>query len=344
MKKQGTGAGTACCWLALLVLLFAIIFNTPLGTHAILDRVDILHNTEVQLSEKIITQPVLQQDYVASFRLQGLDRCYRVHLPAGYKTDASWPLVIMLHASGSSGSVMNGLTAFDLYADRHGFVVVYPDAAGSDWNDGRGDLFMLSQRENIDDVSFIGKLIDRLVAELNIDSRAVFASGFSNGGMMCQRLAMQLSHRIAAIASVASNMPAVLPSIAHPSRPVPVLMINGTEDPIIPWQGGNLVVHGLHHGSVLSVQDSIRFWTEFNSCDGQPYVVMLPDASQNDGTVTSISIYAGGADVVLYTVHGGGHCWPGGVQYAPSSIIGYTSRDFIATEAIIDFFKRSLAR
>ena len=104
------------------------------------------------------------------------------------------------------------------------------------------------------------------------------------------------------------------------------------------------MIQGLHHGKVLSVEDSVGFWTISNSCFGQAQVDMIPDANQNDGTSTSKSLYHGNADVVLFTVHGGGHCWPGGVQYAPQSLIGRTSRDFIATEVIVDFYKRYMAR
>lgn len=161
--------------------------------------------------------------------------------------------------------------------------------------------------------------------------------------MMTHRLACELSQKIAAIAPVASNIPVSMASKWKPSRPMPVLIINGTEDPLERWDGGEIRLGTKTYGVVLSVTDTVKFWTERNECKAQPITSHLPDKDPSDGTRVTATVYGrcdSDVEVVLYTIEGGGHTWPGGIQYLPQSIIGKTSRDFNASEAIWQFFKR----
>jgi polyhydroxybutyrate depolymerase len=131
-------------------------------------------------------------------------------------------------------------------------------------------------------------------------------------------------------------------SIWAPLRAVSVLIINGTDDPLVPWAGGDVHLGPLELGQVLSVADTVKFWVSNNKCASLPLVTQLPDKDPSDGTTVRKETYGGcedGAEVVLYAVEGGGHTWPGGLQYSPESIIGRTSRDFDASEVIWQFFK-----
>jgi polyhydroxybutyrate depolymerase len=335
---KSTSAGAAVCPCVLFILL--VILQAICGCQQAPQYAEQSPGSDnISINNPSITNQFNQRDYCGTIKVNGLNRRYWVHLPDGYNNNKSWPLVIVLHGSGTDATTMNGLATFDLYADRDGFVIVYPDAIEQDWNDGRGDFLSRSQRENIDDVAFISRLIDELTVGLNIDRKRVYATGISNGGMMSQRLGCQLADRIAAIAPVAGNMPGNMNTTCQPSRPVAVLMINGTADPIIPWQGGYLTDHVLLRGKVLSVEDTIKFWVGKNLCNTLPEISLLPDANNEDGTYTLKHSYTGRADVLLYEIKGGGHCWPGGIQYGPEKLVGKTSRDFIATEVILDFFK-----
>jgi polyhydroxybutyrate depolymerase len=285
--------------------------------------------------------PGTDNDYSASIISGGMERTYSVHVSSSYDPSIPTPLVIVLHGGGGIGKDMVKLTNFNAVADKENFIVVYPDGFEKHWNDGRGIQWQ-SHVENTDDVGFISVLIDRLSAELNIDTGMVYVTGISNGAMMSHRLGCELSQKIAAISPVASNIPANQASVWSPSRPIPVLIINGTEDPLERWEGGEIRLERNTYGVVLSVADTVKFWVEKNQCSASPVITQLPDTDPTDGTTVRTEVYGGcqdGAEVVLYAIEGGGHTWPGGLQYLPQSVIGRTSREFNASEIIWQFFK-----
>jgi polyhydroxybutyrate depolymerase len=282
-----------------------------------------------------------KHDYSASIIYGGLKRTYSVHISSSYDHSRPTPLVIVLHGGGGSGKGMVKLTGFNAVADKENFIVVYPDGFEKHWTDGRGVQWQ-SHVENTDDVGFISALIDRLSRELNIDAKKVYVTGISNGGMMSHRLGCELSQKIAAIAPVASNIPLNQASVWSPSRPMPVLIINGTEDPLERWEGGEISLGRNTYGTVLSVADTVKFWVEKNGCSSSPVITQLPDTDPADGTTVKKEVYGGcqdGAEVVLYAIEGGGHTWPGGLQYLPKFVIGRTSKELNASEVIWQFFK-----
>ena len=282
-----------------------------------------------------------KHDYSASITSGGLERTYSVHISSSYDQERPTPLVFVLHGGGGTGKGMIKLTSFNAVADKENFIIAYPDGFEKHWNDGRGIQWQ-AHIENTDDVGFISALIDHLSDELNIDARKIYVTGISNGGMMSHRLGYELSQRIAAISPVASNIPVNQASVWSPSRPVPVLIINGTDDPLVPWDGGDIHFGKNKLGEVLSVADTVKFWVEKDQCPSSPIVTQLSDKDPADGTTVRKEVYGGcqdGAEVVLYAIEGGGHTWPGGLQYLPESVIGRTSREFNASEIIWQFFK-----
>jgi polyhydroxybutyrate depolymerase len=195
----------------------------------------------------------------------------------------------------------------------------------------------------VDDVGFLSAVIDHVGRSVTVDRGRVFSTGISNGGLMSFRLARELSTKIAAIAPVAISMSEDVARMRQPARPVAVVMIPGTLDPLVPWNGGDLgFQRGAKVGRVLSVSETIRYWTGHNHCAAAPAVAMEPDRDPSDGTRVRHEVYGScreGADVALYAVEGGGHTWPGGQQYLPVGIVGRTSRDIDANEVIWAFFK-----
>lgn len=277
-------------------------------------------------------------DHLRSLEFGGRKRTYLLHLP-DMTADYARPLVFVLHGGGGSGRAVARLTGFSRLADSFGFIAVYPNAVERHWNDGRGVKRFLAQREKVDDVGFISALIDTLVRQFGADPTRVYAAGMSNGAMMCHRLGLELSDRLAAVAPVAGNLPVKLAE-KRPRRPVSVLAINGTDDPLVPFEGGGV---GLvtKRGKVLSVEQTVRFWIERNGCDSVPEAAWVDDADPQDGIRVARAVYPGGregAEVVLYTVFGGGHTWPQGAE-RPGHF-GITARDFSATEEIWRFFER----
>lgn len=279
-------------------------------------------------------------DYRRSLLSDGLRRTFLLHIPRGWSRQKPAPLVIVLHGGGGSGMRVAGLTRFSSLADRAGFVVAYPDGINGHWNDGRNVANFRSHREHIDDVGFIRRLIERLVGQLNLDSTRVYATGMSNGAMMCHRLGCDLSERLAAIAPVCGALPEDLPESCSDGLPMPVLAVNGTEDPFVPWSGGGVGLLN-KRGSVLSVPASIRFWVNRNGCATEPVETRLPQKDPRQGISTARDVYAAGrdqAEVIAYRVEGGGHTWPGGSER--TARFGKQSRDIDASEAIWEFFEK----
>lgn len=283
-----------------------------------------------------------------SMNCDGLKRTYLIHIPSSYDKTKSAPLVIALHGGGSSGKNMVNLTlgGFNALADKEGFIVVYPDAVERQWNDGRtGVKYRFHKIEQINDVSFISALIDRLIKEYKIDNKRVYVTGISNGAIMTYRLGYELAEKITAIAPVDGLMAPSVIKKAKPVSPISVLIMNNVKDPAVPWEGGEIGFPGYSQGKRgkgLSVFDSVKFWVNHNQCLTPPAITLEKDRDPNDGTRVRKEVYQNkdGTEVILYAIEGGGHTWPGGRQYLPERIIGKTSMDIDANEVIWDFFKK----
>lgn len=242
----------------------------------------------------------------------GLVRTYRLHLPAGYTSSADYPLVINMHGLGSNALEQEFYTQFNQVSDTGEFIVAYPNGLNNTWN--------ISSVTGTDDVGFISALIDTLDALYNVDLNRVYATGMSMGGFMSYRLACELSDRIVAIASV-TGLQAFYP--CTPSRPVPVLQMHGTADGTVPYSGVAL---------------TIANWVGYNACPAEPLVYDLPDIDTTDNSTVTVSQYFpcdDSTEVLLYTINGGGHTWPGA-----SFIIGVTNQDIKASGEIWNFFKK----
>lgn len=275
----------------------------------------------------------------------GLERTYRIHMPPSYDKSTPLPLLIALHGGGGTGENMEELTlgGFNRLSDKEGFVAVYPDGIEKHWNDGRENVSYRAHQEKIDDVGFISALIDHLAKQSNIDTKRVYATGISNGAIMSFRLGCELSEKIAAIASVAGSMPEKLPTRCLPSRSISALIISNTEDPLVPWGGGEIRFGLRRFGRVLSIPETVKFWSTHDQCSSSPLITWEPDKDPKDGTRVRKESYnqcRESSEVLLYAIEGGGHTWPGGHQYLPEWIIGKTSRDIDANEVIWDFFKK----
>jgi polyhydroxybutyrate depolymerase len=275
-------------------------------------------------------------DQARWIRSGGMLRSYLIHLPAGVASAAGLAVVIAFHGRGGTARGMSRLTHLDQVADQHRFAVVYPQGYRRSWNDGRQGT--PAHRRGVDDVAFVAGLIHYLVVTGHVNASRIYATGMSNGAIFTQRLGCDLAGRLAAIAPVAGPMPVPVAGSCHPSRPIAVLEIHGTADPLVPYGGGQ--VHGASGGVVRSVAWTFARWRAVDRCRPSPASALLPDTAR-DGTrvrVSRGSACTPGAPVVLYTVTGGGHTWPGGEQYLPSALIGATSRQFDASQVIWRFF------
>ncbi len=274
--------------------------------------------------------------------VDGMTRRYYLYQPDSATLPA--PLVLAFHGGGGTAEgtdkCAGGLAKL---ADEKGFIVVFPDAIDRHWNDGRPDL----SKSNHDDVGFISKVIDDLNTQKLINPKRVYTTGISNGGFFSQYLAIQLPDKIAAVATVAASVSKTFLDLKV--TPVPIMMLLGTKDTLVPWDGGKVGGKLLRkgRGEVIPGRQALEFWLASNKNTAKPNCSELPDKDPDDGSRVFIEQY--GADgsaneVVLYEIRGGGHTWPAGQQYLPKSMIGPVCRDFDGNEAIWNFFEKHALR
>jgi polyhydroxybutyrate depolymerase len=262
------------------------------------------------------------------FVSSGEKRTYRLYVPKSYDPARPTPLVISMHGGGLWGVVQMEMSRWNEVADEQGLIVVYPSGAG-----GRGPrAWRASEGERTaKDVRFIAELIDTLKASYNVDAARIYADGLSNGGGMAFTLSCTLPDRIAAVGLVASAQ-FLSWSGCTDQRPVPMIAFHGTEDRFTPYHGGKSLVAPNH--LFPSVPGFAATWARRNRCQANPVETEVAA----DVTRRAYGGCANGADVALYTIHGGGHTWPGGGPQ-PRWFVGTTSRSVSASRLAWAFFQ-----
>lgn len=258
--------------------------------------------------------------------IDGNKRSFLTYIPSTAKSTQKMPLVISLHGGFASPKGMFHLADFRPVAERERFIVVCP-ASKHFWHDG-------ANINGIDDVKFIDHLITYMVNTYHADAQRIYITGISNGGFMTTRLACQLHQRIAAVAVVAASLD--VGEGYDLEKPMPVLYMHGTKDPIVSYNGGKLFGR-----RIFSHADIIKKWVALDNCDPLPLITDIPDAA-HDGTSIIKEEYhnpKNGLKVISYTINNGGHTWPGGWQYFPKFIVGKTTHNLNACQEIWSFFK-----
>jgi polyhydroxybutyrate depolymerase len=258
----------------------------------------------------------------------GYARDSLLHVPPSYDASKGEMLVVNYHGFTSNAAEQVLLTGMNPVADDRGFIVAYPDGLGSGWNAGACCTEL--QPPNVDDVQFTRDLLSLIESEYCIDPSRVFATGFSNGGFMSHLLGCEMADTFAAIAPV-SGVLGIPDAQCTPSRPVPVLHMHGTADPVVPYDGGP-ALKLLPPIQFASVEATIDFWRGADSCLG-PGTVFY---QQGDATCTRYDDCLGGADVELCALAGDGHQWPDSTIVVPG--LGNESTSIDATSTIADFF------
>ncbi len=277
--------------------------------------------------------------------IDGVTRTFIAQLPGTRPA----PLVIVLHGKTQSGADMVTRTAWPLVAKRDQFAVVFPDGLDHAWADLRPDGKHAGRAppNGTDDVAFIAKLVEKYVADGSADPKRVYVTGISNGGAMAMTLVCARADLFAAAASVVMNLTDEFAAACHSSRPVPMLVMNGTADPLIPYEGGRGTSYFAADG-FWSTARTLDFWRRANGCDTQDAAATeLADRNPADqSTVTRISSRCmQGRDVLLYRVNGGGHRMPGLFPDAhfprvAAAILGPQNGDIDGADTIWAFFKQ----
>jgi polyhydroxybutyrate depolymerase len=295
------------------------------------------------------------------------DRDYDLVLPASHECGKPIAVVIALHGGGSNKEGMRKLACpegdlasagcLHRVAGAVGIAVVYANGSNAvggkliepngvrTWNAGGGQNGYIcvsgaACTQGIDDIAYLRALVADLATRISVDPKRLFATGFSDGAAMSQRLSCQGADLFAAIAPVSGENQFALAGCT-PSAPVAVLDVHGTLDACWPYAGGNggCIENGLY----VSVDSTLAGWASRNGCDPAPTLTTLaPRPGISDGTLVVRHDYAhcaaGGALEHLEVV-GNGHFWAGGNPYASGAILGGTmSRQLDTSQAVVDFF------
>lgn len=256
----------------------------------------------------------------------GEERAYLLYVPESHDPSTPTALVIALHGFVQWPASLREMSGWNELADAHGFIVVYPSGTGFPlrWHAGGVSGNDAGATE---DVTFIAGLIDTLARDYNIDPARIYANGISNGGGMTFMLRCELSERLAAVGMVAGAY--LYPwDKCHPARPVPAIVFHGTEDNIVPYAGGR---SGPGDIQLPPIGGWVGALARQNGCDAEPKA--LPAR----GDASGVGYSGCAADVVFYTIAGGGHTWPGGPPLY-ERITGQTTQDLDATALMWAFF------
>ena len=268
-----------------------------------------------------------------SVSVGGVARDYLLDAPA--KTSGTVPLVIALHGGGGNAKTMT--PRWLETARREGFAIAFPSGVGRNANMGTwnaGGCCGFAMASDSDDIAFIGAMIDDIARDHRIDLKRVYVTGLSNGGMLTYRIGAALAPRVAAIAVVSGAM---FGGETPPATPVPVLIMHGEQDDIVPFKGGMSPMALVARSQSQPFRDvayAVDFWRRADGCADKPSIDL-----KGDVTIETYDRCAKGGEVVFYRLKSAGHTWPG-----PAPAVGGLERarydQVDATEVIWRFFSR----
>ncbi len=263
---------------------------------------------------------------------QGISRSYSIYTPKSYNPNRPMPLVLVFHGDGGSGKSISDVSKFNEKAEQQGFIAVYPDGINHKWH------LRKNNTNNIDDIAFVNNLISHLQQVRNIDSSRIYATGFSKGGILTQALACVLPDKFAAFASVAGSLPISFEQQCQPQSPVSMLMINGTNDHSVLYQGDK----PNQKGALASIPKVTDFWRNQNNCrDGNNIADATNEKDNKNNSVQTYSYSCSkGSEVVQLAVVNGGHIWYGGASDDESVNKFNQKLGLNSTQEIWNFFER----
>lgn len=270
-------------------------------------------------------------------RIEG--RTYFLYRPASFKQDGS--LVLALHGGGGEAAGMAAIDkgSFRQLADEKGFIVAYPQGVDKGWNDDRGVDINTAHKENIDDVKFLEAVVNDVAKQDSIDMNHVYITGISNGGFMSLRVACD-STLFSGVAIVTASLPEKrIAPCKNQRRKVPLLFLNGTEDPLVPYDGGDVKFLLSKRGKILSTPETVEYFRKQYDCSEMSLVRTIDEKIDDETTVEIYQAKCPNTKLGLYKILGGGHTWPAGIQYLPESLIGRVSEEIQGSRVIWEFFE-----
>jgi polyhydroxybutyrate depolymerase len=277
-----------------------------------------------------------------TFSYGGVERYYLVQ---SIESPGLHPVVVVLHGGTQDAKKVWRQSSLPTLGLQEGFVVVAPDAIDGHWNDGRGAV-LGGRVSTADDVGFLRQVIADVLQNQHGDPNAVFMVGVSNGGFMTMHFACEAGTLLHAAGNVISDMPVDQEQTCH-APPMPWLSMNGTSDPLIPYEGmtEGTIKYGKPQPAMLSADATFQFWSARDQCGPISAGTRLPHRNDSDPTWAEKKVCTGLHDrqSVQYIFHGAGHNWPN-MHYGPlvRALVGASNQDVDAGEVVWSFFKNTL--
>jgi polyhydroxybutyrate depolymerase len=277
----------------------------------------------------------LRADELTTHKLRSgnADRTYHVH--TGKAATKGLPVILTLHGGGGHGKILKETYGFKPFIENGEMIAVYPDAGQGGWMP--------------EDVGFCDEVLDAVLKREQVDPERIFVTGASRGGIMTFVMAAKSKHKFRAAGTVIASMLPLVQRDFKLARPLDFAMINGTADPLMPYDGGWGAMGkpkktGDAEAKVVPVEDVVRLLIEANGIAGEPKVSSLGDKDEKDGCTNEVRTWTDGKSgvrVMQVKVIGGGHVVPGGRQYLGKDLIGPACGDFDHAEVMWEFFKAS---
>lgn len=271
-----------------------------------------------------------------SLKVDGVRREFRVHVPPCYDGRSALPVILAFHGMSANAKLLEKLSELNCTADKYGYIVVYPNGTGVGplraFKSG-ASLGKMEKRKP-DDVCFVHAILNHLQRTMCIDSQRVYATGLSNGAMMCYRLATEMPDRIAAIAPIGG---ALGTAACKPAQPVSIMHFHGTCDNVLPFNGPRDTV--LFQQSYHSVPSTIQMFVNAAGCSGPMEIEAIDGVADETRVCVQRHVNCeNGAEVILVKIVGGGHQWPRhpiNLRY-----LGKATQEIDANEMMVCFFQR----
>ncbi len=270
----------------------------------------------------------------AALQSGGLEYRYQWTVPST-AGETPLPVVLDFHGIGSNGAQQAAVSGLTTLAETQRFVAVQPTGRSTSLDSRASWELPQFDTDERDDIAFVLDLIEHVAADVCIDRERIYATGMSNGGFFTAVLVCELSEVIAAAASVAG---VTHPDGCAPSRPVPFLAFHGTDDTVVPFDGGGESTLSGGVTSPFFEQVMPDEFAEFAADFGCPAPV--DTAVTAEVTLRRWTDCAGGVELGFYTITNGGHTWPGSAATNALTVLGVTNMDLDATALAWEFFSR----
>lgn len=262
----------------------------------------------------IITPAYSAELRYSTLPYQGHDRSYYSYYPDSLKDKKNYPVLIVLHWSMQNGKQAAQNWGIMQLAEQKGFVALFPNALFGEWNDGRGASINGEVTSQLDDVGFLSALIYEYTDKYEADASRIYMLGVSFGGMMALRAGCEISRQLAGVGVVLASLPRPLAKGCMPDKALPIFIINGTDDTVIPLKGGSVKIAGRKFGEVIPITETVDTWLLTNGCNDSPFFgerhEFKPGKKAKGIRTEFYSQCSSGMPVQLFLVDGGQHDVP----------------------------------